>query len=269
MLCYNPPMYYLLSLLNAFDGYAAVGIALALAIIVSSALLKFVRSLSGHISWKKTMLINTVSILNYIATTIIALVLGVFKGYSLFINQFMDERFGSQLYESGLLAMMLMALLSFILNFFIWGTFIIMWWFFQHKKTQSSKNGESLKGVAVGFMSLLIAPFMAFVFVVGVVRLSSSCAGTIIEEFNHFNAHIKSLCVEKKDTSECPKNEKELKNFNPAAYEKLTSCTKTIYTYSFQEENKAVWRVFTPDGGLFVSSKQYYPGFGYLHRHAE
>jgi hypothetical protein len=66
------------------------------------------------------------------------------------------------------------------------------------------------------------------------------------------------LCVNRADKSECPRNESELKAFNPELYEELNSLTEIKFIYS-EEDDQVLWKVRFSDGYLTSGSA----GMGY------
>lgn len=57
-----------------------------------------------------------------------------------------------------------------------------------------------------------------------------------------FNQHLKELCLLRADTSECPKNEAELRAFNPDKYDLLLQCAEVEYSYN-STTKKVIWEI--------------------------
>lgn len=76
-----------------------------------------------------------------------------------------------------------------------------------------------------------------------------------------FNAHLKSLCVENKEATMCPRNEDELRAFRPKEYRQITKFSKTHYF--FNESTKEYTWVIEGKFHTYVFKGEHYP-VGYL-----
>lgn len=57
------------------------------------------------------------------------------------------------------------------------------------------------------------------------------------KEFHFFNGHLKSLCQERENRAECPKNETQLQAFSPDRWQRLEKLGDPIYTFNQEEES--------------------------------
>jgi hypothetical protein len=71
-------------------------------------------------------------------------------------------------------------------------------------------------------------------------EFNGQCQGVILETGN-FKSHLTNLCNERSTFAECPKNEQELRAFNPEKYDALKNCTDSEYFFS--EKYGQLWLV--------------------------
>lgn len=98
----------------------------------------------------------------------------------------------------------------------------------------SKKNKDSVDTLVSSF-NMGAVPAIAFFMLISIVTelfIKEPCNALIARTYHMFHAHVANLCVDQEDRSNCPKNEGELKAFNPTAYQSLQACTDTQYEYS-------------------------------------
>jgi hypothetical protein len=62
------------------------------------------------------------------------------------------------------------------------------------------------------------------------------CTWEATDHFHFFNGHLNSLCIERDDLSECPRDEGALAAFNPERWRQFNQCA--VITYSFDEQTE-------------------------------
>lgn len=67
--------------------------------------------------------------------------------------------------------------------------------------------------------------------------LTVNTCHTELQYAHVLNQHVKDLCYFREDTSECPRDESELKALNPSKYRKLGYCADTEFVYDETIEN--------------------------------
>lgn len=134
--------------------------------------------------------------------------------------------------------------------------FIFVLVFLTHYVFASNKNKDSVDVLVLSF-NMGAVPAIAFFILMTVVTeiiIKEPCNLLIARTYHSFHAHVANLCVDQEDRSNCPKNEGELKAFNPEAYQSLQACTDTQYEYSSTGSYRWVAR-FNKDTVLASSSE--------------
>jgi hypothetical protein len=126
----------------------------------------------------------------------------------------------------------------------------------------SYKNKDRVDAVIVAF-NISSLPAIAFFILVAVLMelfIKEPCNLLVARTYHTFHAHVANLCMEQADRSNCPKNEGDLKAFNPEAYESLQSCTEVQYSYN-QTTGFYRWAARFNQDNVFVSSPDQFPSY--------
>jgi hypothetical protein len=110
-----------------------------------------------------------------------------------------------------------------------------------------------------GLLLFIVQAFVIAASFFFVLTLDSRCLGQR-NDVMIFTGHLKSLCVEQKGSGLCPKNESELRAFDPKRYKNLQRCARTSYAY---EEGSGwfEWRVKFRNQEIFANPQDL-PGVG-------
>lgn len=126
----------------------------------------------------------------------------------------------------------------------------------------SNKKRDKVDAAIISF-NISSAPAIAFFVLVTLlmeVFVKEPCNLLIARTYHTFHAHVANLCMEQSDRSNCPKNEGDLRAFNPESYESLKSCTEVQYTYD-GTTGYYRWAARFNKGNVFISSPEQFPSY--------
>lgn len=122
------------------------------------------------------------------------------------------------------------------------------------------KHRHYWKRIVLLLTSLVIITFGLITFSLWPILALDGICGPRYEIFHAFNQHLLDVCLSS-NSSECPKNETELKSFNETEYIKLQQCFKTKYRFD-QKTGKYAWIVRKNGANfVFVSHPDFPKGF--------
>ncbi len=163
-------------------------------------------------------------------------------------------------FQSGWALFIITTLLLLLPNFlFFW----IFFRFLQRKKIISPETEAWLSSVVVSLFISVLSPILVTGILFLVLAVMDNCDYGASTRFHEFNAHLKDVCDERKNKSECPKTEEELRQFNPIEYDQITACSKTFYTFDSATQEHT-WMVKVSDG-VYISHSHFYPGYGFYY----
>lgn len=154
--------------------------------------------------------------------------------------------------------------------------FHILWFFpliwivvFSFQSVIAIKTLKQHKFAVKHLLSLIASPFL-FIILTGLTILllelsKEKCRQTVGETVSMFNGHLKELCRNREDKSECPKNVSQLIAFNPQQYKNMSLCTKSYYTFN-AIDNSYSWIVFWSTDSYFESSSKIPGSEGFTYR---
>lgn len=124
--------------------------------------------------------------------------------------------------------------------------------FLLNRKTQ---NIWVLSGISIIYFAIW-GVFIAFV-----TNLFNPCDKQPFYDFHYFHDHLISLCVNRDDLAECPRDTSQLGAFNPKRWNRVNQCAHV--TYSFDEKSQKYFFSLTSNGITLSSSTEQGQDFTY------
>lgn len=112
--------------------------------------------------------------------------------------------------------------------------------------------------LAIGICAVMAGVSIYFFSVLREYFYREECVQVAADNFHYFHDHLTSLCVNREDLAECPKDASQLEAFNPQKWDAVQTCGQVQYSF---DENKYNFEITNINGATYRASTDLKDGF--------